>query len=134
VLVDRSDLLETAVAEAGDPLDGLLDVFTWRRDASDRLDNPFTRDDAGTPRYLIPLAVGYQALEPIEAAGPRRGTRSQETPHVFAEGIASVGELISARKVARSADGWQTLKMFWSWAIDRKSGTLRVQGQSLQTV
>jgi CRISPR type I-F-associated protein Csy2 len=133
VLLDRSDLLEAATGEATDPLDGLLDVFTWHRDPEGGFTNRFARDAEGRPRYLVPLAVGYQAIEPIKATRTRRGTRSSQTPHVFAEGIASVGELVSSRKLARDASAAQSRDMFWSWEVDRSVGTIRVQGRSLQT-
>ncbi|GEM_PF-1157049 len=136
ILVDRTDVLDAAVAAAEDPLDGLLDVFTgsWDEQAQ-RYQNPWSRDEAGQWRYLVPVAVGHQALEPMSTASPRKGTRCPETPHLFSEGIASVAELVSARKAARAASrGWETLAMFWRWTNDPEHGVLRLQGHHLESI
>ncbi len=135
LIVDRSDLLEKAAEQAADPLDGLLDLFTWQPVEGGGWTNPWSLDENGSRRLLAPVAVGYQAIEPLANCQPRQGTRCSNTPHVFAEGIASVAELVSARKLARAkSDEGSALPMFWCWETDAEAGTLRVRGVSLNSL
>lgn len=89
-VVPRDDLLRERQAEGQDVLDTLLDTQRrmkqadgrWRRDA-------WIRDEK---RWLVPLAVGYQA---IEAPQPRQGVR-KNARHIYAEPLTGLGELVYA--------------------------------------
>lgn len=89
-VVPRDDLLSERQAEGQDVLDALLDTQRrmkqadgrWRRDA-------WIGDEK---RWLVPLAIGYQA---IEAPQPRQGVR-KAAPHLYAEPLTGLGELVYA--------------------------------------
>ncbi|OQX11167.1 MAG: hypothetical protein BWK73_18355 [Thiothrix lacustris] len=89
-VVPRDDLLSERQAEGQDVLDALLDTQRrmkqadgrWRRDA-------WIGDEK---RWLVPLAIGYQA---IEAPQPRQGVR-KAAPHIYAEPLTGLGELVYA--------------------------------------
>ena len=94
-VVPRYDLLLQQQVHGQDVLDALFDTqrrtkqqlphqseARWRRDA-------WIREQK---RWLVPLAVGYQAIEvPQQRAGVRKGAL-----HVYAEPLTSIGELLYA--------------------------------------
>ena len=94
-VVPRYELLLQQQAHGQDALDALFDTqrrtkqqlphqseARWRRDA-------WIREQK---RWLVPLAVGYQAIEvPQQRAGVRKGAL-----HVYAEPLTSIGELLYA--------------------------------------
>jgi len=133
LVVDRSEILDAANAHASDPLDGLLDICTLARE--DR-DSPWRRlylpDDTLQSRNLVPIAVGYQALESLTEAAPRQQTRSSTLPHVFAEGVTGIGELVTSRRVARTQgdDHCTNQPLFWRWEPDPATNTLCVAGRN----
>jgi hypothetical protein len=47
--------------------------------------------------WLVPSAVGYRLIEDSDTAPQRVRTRSRSVPHVFAEPVVGVAELISVR-------------------------------------
>jgi len=128
LLADRTDILEDATTHAADPLDALLDVATLHRDEDGRWTNPYSEPEPGVRHRLTPLSVGFQVLEPIENASGREGTREPETPHVFAEGVATVSEFVSARALARAPS--ISHPVLWSWHIDRPNGLFVVRGRT----
>lgn len=91
VLLDRSDLLKASTKDK-DPLDALLDIVEFTpQDAGDGE----VRYSRSYPGWLVPVFVGYQA---IERKQNRQGLRhGSAVGHVFAESIYSVGEFRSLR-------------------------------------
>lgn len=66
--------------------------------------------------WTVPVSVGYRLLEDPETAPKRRGSRCPETPHVFAEPLAGIAELVSIRNrrlTAMTADEFSA--RLWSW-------------------
>lgn len=66
--------------------------------------------------WIVPVAAGYRLLEDPENAPKRIRTRSREEPHVFAEPVLGIAELISVRNprlTNLTEDGLDAL--FWSW-------------------
>lgn len=66
--------------------------------------------------WIVPVAAGYRLLEDPETVPQRIRTRSREVPHVFAEPVLGIAELISvrnARLTDLSEDGLDAL--LWSW-------------------
>ncbi|MDW9478891.1 hypothetical protein GOB57_09360 [Sinorhizobium meliloti] len=90
-LLDRSDLLE-ASTENKDPLDALLDIIEFVPHDTGEGEPRYTRR---LPGWLVPVFVGYQAIERRKV---RSGLRhAAAIGHVFAESIYSVGEFRSLR-------------------------------------
>ena len=69
--------------------------------------------------YLVPCAIGLRLLETPEEAGPRKGARDPEIPHVFAEPGVGLAELASIRTpdLARAHPSDLAARM-WRWAPD----------------
>jgi len=66
--------------------------------------------------WIIPIAAGYQLLEDPDEAPPRIRRRDPTIPHVFAEPVLGLAELVSVR--ARRLTGLQGAafqSLFWSW-------------------
>jgi len=67
--------------------------------------------------WRVPIPAGYRLIEDPETVNKRSGTRSDTIPHVFAEPLASIGELVSVRNRQRMTGiNQETLSsMMWSW-------------------
>lgn len=86
-IYSRSDLIEQAQAQGADSLDAVLNAMRLRKTTNTNKQSYYKRDQEG---WIIPLAIGYQALETPQA---RLGARKQAL-HVYAEPLTSLGELI----------------------------------------
>jgi len=66
--------------------------------------------------WIVPAAVGYRLLEDPQTVPTRIRTRSKEIPHVFAEPVVGIAELVSVRNKRltglSSAELGATL---WAW-------------------
>lgn len=66
--------------------------------------------------WIVPLSVGYCLAEDPASAPRRLGTRNPNIPHVFAEPVLGIGELISARSARIRDLGREDFKrLFWGW-------------------
>lgn len=116
VLLDRSDLMQGA-ADEKDPLDVLLDLIEFvPQDSGDG----HPRLSRRQPGWLVPVFVGYQAIEGRQI---RRGVRHAEAiGHVFAESIYSVGEFRSVRGIlAKDPDALASA--FWKHNYNSQTET-----------
>ena len=87
---DRYDLLAEDKAEGIAPLDSVLNSMTV-----------FKTDDnseyqRGRKGWIIPVAVGYQAIELPQQRPQARGGH----PHVYAEPVTGLAEAVSAKRIA----------------------------------
>ena len=69
--------------------------------------------------WFIPVSAGYRLLEDPEQAPNRIGRRDPTLPHVFAEPLLGIAELVSVRN-RRLTDltGENFLSLFWSWKVE----------------
>ena len=66
--------------------------------------------------WIVPVAVGYRLLEKPDEAPKRIRTRNSKIPHVFAEPVLGMAELISVRNSRLTELTEETLKsILWSW-------------------
>lgn len=66
--------------------------------------------------WPVPVAVGYRLLEDPDRAPKRSGTRSRTVPHVFAEPLLGIAELVSVRSRAMTSMGETELRQaLWRW-------------------
>lgn len=97
VLQDRRDLLESIIATGRDPLDAILDVVERLSVApkDEKGSLAYVRRHAG---WLVPIAVGFQAIEPPRE---RRTARvpAGTYPHSYAACLTSIGEFKSLRSL-----------------------------------
>ena len=154
MLIDRSDLLDLDLP--GDPLDRILHFLTrspvepedgaetegdeeeGRADGSDTATTKASSKTAGRPParrpepgWLVPVAVGYQALESYDEKRLRKGTRDAETAHLFVEDLIGIAELVSSRSFARRLRaGHGAGTHFWKWRIDLDRGEFLVSASS----
>lgn len=111
VIQSRADLLQEAQSLGQDALDALFDAMRVVRDEHGQ----WQRQQSG---WIVPLAVGYQAIEvPQQRGGARDGAR-----HVYAEPLTSIGELVYAAHWL-----WQTdfvfERVFWVHRHDAQQQT-----------
>lgn len=147
VLLDRRDLLERDLP--GDPLDKILHYLTWVPVAVDKNEDVSQKNGDGEnsekskkpdkeagfrrpePGWLVPIAVGYQALESYDEGRFRKGTRDQSTPHLFVEDLIGLGELVSTRTLARKLRaGAEQNGIFWKWCVDLDRGEFLITALS----
>ena len=66
--------------------------------------------------WMVPIAVGHRLLEDPETVPRRGGTRSPDIPHVFAEPILGIAELVSIRnrRLTECTSG-EFDDFFWQW-------------------
>jgi len=66
--------------------------------------------------WLVPSAVGYRMIEDPDTAPQRIRTRTRDVPHVFAEPVVGVAELISVRNPRLTGLPTSGLSdLFWAW-------------------
>lgn len=125
VLIERRDLLLKNMAETQqDILDSLLDLLAVHHQAE-------KKEETGTsanwrafrkePGWLVPIAVGFQAISEISAA--TENTRDMTTPHRFAEPIVTLGEFVMPYRIT------QLSKMFWQYQLDTEHALYLCQNQ-----
>ncbi|MGV6810107.1 MAG: type I-F CRISPR-associated protein Csy2 [bacterium] len=90
-IIPRHDLIQHAQQQGLDSLDALFNAVRLRK-MDEHSNKKYYRDQDG---WIIPLAVGYQALETPQQ---RPATRKAQA-HVYAETLTGLGELLHAKKV-----------------------------------
>lgn len=66
--------------------------------------------------WIVPAAVGYRLLEDPETVPQRRRTRSKSVPHVFAEPVLGIAELVSVRnRRLTGANSTELNSLLWRW-------------------
>lgn len=105
-LVSRHDLLtehhQARQQQAADAelLDSLLDFVAIQHRAEQAEGEVSWRQQPKPGSgYLVPIAVGYQAISPLHAPGSIPSSRDRETPFRFVESIYSLGQWISPHRV-----------------------------------
>ena len=66
--------------------------------------------------WIVPVAAGYHLIENPDTVPERIRTRSRDVPHVFAEPVLGIAELISVRNdrlTSLTEDGLKA--SLWSW-------------------
>ncbi|OCX62055.1 hypothetical protein BFP70_14455 [Thioclava sp. SK-1] len=66
--------------------------------------------------WIVPAAVGYRLLEDPQTVPARIRTRSKDIPHVFAEPVVGIAELVSVRNRRLTGLSHAELgNILWSW-------------------
>lgn len=72
--------------------------------------------------WIIPVAAGYQLLEDPDEAPPRIRRRDPSIPHVFAEPVLGLAELVSIRNPRLTGlQGAAFKELFWNWHAEGDS-------------
>lgn len=105
---DRPELSTTSTGDAGS-YGQILDLL-------------FPDEHVSGSDRIIPVAAGYHLLEDPDEAPPRIRRRDPSIPHVFAEPVLGMAELVSVRDsrlTSLSEDAFDAL--FWSWHAEGDS-------------
>jgi CRISPR-associated protein (Cas_Csy2) len=69
--------------------------------------------------WRVPVAVGHRLLENPATAPKRRNTRDPDIPHVFAEPVVGIAELVSVRNRRLTGVNADLLPdLFWRWRAE----------------
>ena len=113
VLVERRDLMETAMENGSDALGALLD--------STKVSYVGNADDTGhvkwhaekSPGWIVPIAVGFHGVSEL---GKVANQRDEKTEHRFAESVVTLGEFKMPYRF-QSLD-----EMMWYYSTDLDQG------------
>lgn len=68
---------------------------------------------------FVPVAIGHRLLEEPHNAPKRANTRNPDIPHVFAEPVVGIGELVSVRsKRLKETSAKDLPDLFWRWTAE----------------
>lgn len=114
VLIERKDLMLSAMEEGLDGIDALLSYLTLNHQATEE---PTTEGKVvwqsarKTAGWLVPIAVGYQGISTL-SDGKVLNQRDDDTPHRFAEAVVTLGEFMMPYR-AKSIDD-----ILWEYHVD----------------
>jgi CRISPR-associated protein Csy2 len=92
VLIERRDLLKTAMEEGQDPIEALLGYLkVMHRSEEDEDGNVSWKSQRKSPGWLVPIATGFQGISPL---GKAENQRDPTVLHRFAESVVTLGEFI----------------------------------------
>lgn len=135
-LIERRDLMISAMNKGMDALDALIDYLAVHHSCEkkeDGLEASVTwhssrkktgpQDERG---WIVPIATGFQGLsEP----GSAKNQRDEETPHLFAETIVTLGEFIMPYKIENNG----LEKLLWRYCYDRENSMYLCQQELEET-
>jgi len=109
LIQDRYDLLANSDKP---PLETLLNSMTTVR-VDEK--SPYHRQQKG---WILPVAVGYQAIETPQARIQARGNY----PHVYAEPLTSLAEAVSVKRLANNQKNLTQQPIFWTHQHQAENG------------
>lgn len=105
-LIERRDLMISAMEEGQDAMDALLDYVvvenhcvekTSENDSEREKKSQFEwRSQRKASGWIVPIATGYQGISPL---GQAKNQRDPDTPHRFAESVVTLGEFVLANRI-----------------------------------
>lgn len=110
-LVERRDLVIDAMNAGCDALDAVLESLKVKhRSESETNDQDIVWTQSRLhPGWIVPVAVGFQALTPLAEA---KNQRDDSTPHRFAEAVVTLGEFKMIHRLNSIEE------FFWSFVKD----------------
>lgn len=112
VITERRDLIKKSMETEGkDALESLLDhlkiMHRSTKNDEDEVSWNSSKKEAG---WLVPIAVGFQAISEI---GFAKNQRDSKTPHRFAESVVTLGEFVMAYRIKKLDD------ILWQYNVDQ---------------
>jgi CRISPR-associated protein Csy2 len=95
-LLERRDLLQSAMRNGQDALDALIDHLAVHHTCTKKDDKVEWASGRKEKGWLVPVAVGFQGISPL---GMALNQRDADTPHRFAEAVVTLGELKMAHHI-----------------------------------
>lgn len=110
VLIERRELMETAMIEGRDAIDALLDhLKVMHRSEKDDAGNVGWSSKRKTPGWIVPVATGFHGVTEL---GQAKNQRDADTPHRFAESVVTLGEFVMPYRINDLDD------MLWRYHTD----------------
>ncbi len=89
-IVERRELMQTAMQKGQDALDVLLDYLAiHHRCAKDAKGDVTWTSQRNTSGWIVPIATGFHGISPL---GQAKNQRDPDIPHRFAESLVTLGE------------------------------------------
>lgn len=105
-LIERRDLMISAMEEGQDAMDALLDYVVVENHCVEKISEDDSerekktqfewRSQRKTSGWIVPIAIGYQGISPL---GQAKNQRDPDTPHRFAESVVTLGEFILTNRI-----------------------------------
>lgn len=96
VLLERRELMQTAMEAGQDALDALIEHIAVHHSCSLVDDKPQWQSARKEKGWLVPIAVGFQGISPLAQA---MNQRDDAVPHRFAEAVVTLGEFKMAHHI-----------------------------------
>lgn len=116
VLIERRDLMTTAMLAGHDAIDALLEYLkvTYEPEAmAEQLPKKWQAPQRKAPGWIVPIAVGFRG---ISALGKVKHQRDEHTKHRFAESIVTLGEFIMPYRIQCIED------ILWQYNVNEEQG------------
>lgn len=120
-LIERKDLMQSAMAEGQDAIDAMLDYLsvhhsctTQHKDGEEQVSWQSQRKPTGSENqrgWIVPVAVGFQGISEL---GNAKNQRDPETPHRFAESVITLGEFKMPYRLRDSSE------LLWRYHVDQE--------------
>ncbi|MBU2875907.1 type I-F CRISPR-associated protein Csy2 [Marinobacter salexigens] len=115
-LVERRELMQSAMEQGADALDALLEYLTVHHRCEQHEDGNVswhshrkTEAEGSKPGWIVPVATGFQGISPV---GQAKNQRDPDTPHRFAESVVTLGEFRMLHRISALDD------IFWQYHTD----------------
>lgn len=109
-LLERRDLMKSAMDEGKDAIDALLDFLVVNHQCEKRADESIEwKTQRKTSGWIVPIATGFHGISDLAKA---KNQRDLETPHRFAESVVTLGEFVMAHRLNSILD------MLWVYTYD----------------
>lgn len=102
-LIERRDLMVSAMEDGQDAMDALLDYVTVHNqcvevDSQNESKNKHYewKVQRKTAGWIVPIATGYQGISPL---GQAKNQRDPNVPHRFAESLVTLGQFVMVNKI-----------------------------------
>ena len=97
LILERRELMQTAMEQGQDPLNAMLDyIKVMHRSEQDEQGHASWKSHRKTTGWIVPIATGFHGISPLEKASHQRDS---ETPHRFAESIVTLGEFVMPYRI-----------------------------------
>ncbi len=109
-LIERRDLMTTAMENGNDGIDSLLDYLKvthhCQTDDNDKVEWTSSRQEKG---WIIPIATGFHGITEL---GEATNQRDPDAPHRFAESLVTLGEFVMPHRITNLDN------MLWHYHTD----------------
>ena len=111
-LIERCDLMQTAMQEGDDALDALIDILAVHHRCQEEGDEVLWQSGRAQEGWIVPIAIGFMGISEL---GKAKNQRDPNTPHRFAESVVSVGEFRMPQRLKSLEE------MLWEYCYDAKN-------------